>query len=364
MRIVCMSRSLEVGGLERQLTGLAVVLKEAGHDVEVLKYIPTDFYEGFLAEHGIPSVYVPRKGGTIGVSRRIARHLKDIGADMVICFGASPNMKACIAKFFHKDFRLVVSERNYIKHFMPNAWIRFALYSKAAWIISNSYAQHNHVVKSFPSLARKASAIVNFVNLEEFHPAERRVDGSGPLTITTISRVRRRKNLHGYIKAASIVKEQGLDFRIKWYGKTKDSSYYRRCMKMIERKGLGDCFEILPATHDVKSIYDATDIFCLPSFHEGTSNAIGEALACGLPVACSDVSDNSLYVRPGSNGWLFNPKDIRSMAETLAEIIRCDRGRFADYGTQSRRTAEERLSVVRFRKEYLELIENIGKAEA
>ncbi|MGM9736537.1 MAG: glycosyltransferase family 4 protein [Candidatus Cryptobacteroides sp.] len=364
MRIVCLSRSLEVGGLERQLTGLAVLLKEAGHDVEVVKYIPTDFYEGFLSEHGIPSTYIPRKGGTIGVSRRIARHLKDSGTEMVICFGASANMKACIAKFFHRDFILVVSERNYIRHFKPNAWIRFALYSKAAWVISNSYSQHNHIVKSFPSLAQKSSAIVNFVNLNGFRPVERSTEDSSPLTITTISRVRRRKNLHGYIKAAALVRKQGLDFRIRWYGNTKDSSYYRRCLKMIGRLGLGDCFEILPATHDVKSVYDGTDIFCLPSFHEGTSNAIGEALACGLPVACSDVSDNGLYVRPGKNGWLFNPKDTRSMAETLSEIIRCDRSVFANYGMESRRTAEEKLSVVRFRKQYLELIEKLGKSEA
>lgn len=364
MRIVCLSRSLEVGGLERQLTGLAVQLKEAGHDVEVVKYLPTDFYEGVLHEHGIPVVYIPKKGNSIGLARRIAAHLKESGTEMVICFGASANIKVCLAKFFHDGFKLVVSERNYIKHFMPNAWFRFALYSKALWIISNSYSQHGHIARAFPALAIKSSAIVNFVDLQRFAPSVRPSGNDAPLTITTLSRVRRRKNLHGYIRAVALVKERGLDFRIKWYGNTRESHYYRKCMRMIRRYGLENCFEILPATHDVKSVYDKTDVFCLPSFHEGTSNAIGEALACGLPVVCSDVSDNGIYVQPGRNGWLFNPRDRRSMADTLTEIIREGRPRLAGYGTESRKIAEEKLSVSRFRREYLELIEKLGKSES
>ena len=55
MRIVCLLRSLEVGGVERQLTGLAVLLKEAGHDVEIVTYIPRDFFSNYLKDNGIPA---------------------------------------------------------------------------------------------------------------------------------------------------------------------------------------------------------------------------------------------------------------------------------------------------------------------
>ena len=54
MKIICLLRALCVGGVERQMTGLSVFLKKAGHDVSIMKYHPQNFYEEFLRENGIP----------------------------------------------------------------------------------------------------------------------------------------------------------------------------------------------------------------------------------------------------------------------------------------------------------------------
>lgn len=39
------------------------------------------------------------------------------------------------------------------------------------------------------------------------------------------------------------------------------------------------------------------DYFCLPSFHERALRVLCEAISCGLPVVCSGVCDNLIYVR-------------------------------------------------------------------
>ena len=364
MRIVCFLRSLGLGGVERQMSGLAVLLKRAGHDVIVLKYIPEDFYRAYLEENGVPVVHIDKKWGALGTSWSVAKKLEEFAADIVISYAQSPGLKACYAKLMcRRKFKLVVSERNFIPRFHINDCYRFIVYHLLAdRVISNSFAQMRHMTSRFPMLNDKVCCIVNFVDLEKSHPSDK-VHRDGPIRISVISRLCRRKNAHGLIKAAKRLKDRGLPFQISWYGSTRETGYYKKCVQMIERLGVEDVFKICKATRDVKSIYETTDLFCLPSFYEGTSNSLCEALASGLAIACSDVSDNAMYVKPGTNGWLFNPHSVNDMTETLAQIILGGRKVFESYGHQSRRIAQENFPIERFNREYIGLIEDLSKAE-
>ncbi len=49
----------------------------------------------------------------------------------------------------------------------------------------------------------------------------------------------------------------------------------------------------------------AADLFCLATGREGWSNAITEALACGLPVVTTRVGGNAEIVRDGEDGFLI-----------------------------------------------------------
>ena len=50
MKVLCLIENLGSGGAERQMVGLAALLKERGHDVTVLTYYPDDFYKHVLDE--------------------------------------------------------------------------------------------------------------------------------------------------------------------------------------------------------------------------------------------------------------------------------------------------------------------------
>ena len=113
-------------------------------------------------------------------------------------------------------------------------------------------------------------------------------------------------------------------FIIKWYGVAKETPYVRLCRCLIKICGLKNQFLLLPASHDARQVYCESDFFCLPSFYEGTSNALAEALACGLPAICSDVSDNYRYVLPGKDGFLFNPHKPSSIAKAITNLLDMD----------------------------------------
>jgi len=68
---------------------------------------------------------------------------------------------------------------------------------------------------------------------------------------------------------------------------------------------------------DVPAILDASDLFVLPSTHEGISLALLEAMAAGLPVVATDVPGISEIVVPEVSGVLVPP----GMPERLAEAI-------------------------------------------
>ena len=63
--------------------------------------------------------------------------------------------------------------------------------------------------------------------------------------------------------------------------------------------------------------YQASDLFILPSETEGLSNAMLEAMACGLPVAATRVGAAVELVRNGENGRLVTAGDNEELSEAL-----------------------------------------------
>lgn len=67
--------------------------------------------------------------------------------------------------------------------------------------------------------------------------------------------------------------------------------------------------------------YKAADCFIIPTLEDNWSLVVPEAMACGLPIACSKY--NGCYpelVHP-ENGWLFDPLDKTDIVNTLQKII-------------------------------------------
>ena len=71
---------------------------------------------------------------------------------------------------------------------------------------------------------------------------------------------------------------------------------------------------------------------------------------------CSDVCDNSLYVRNGKNGYLFNPYSAQDMKEKLLQILEINDELYIKFSKESRQIAEEDLSIDRFFTAYKDLL--------
>jgi glycosyltransferase involved in cell wall biosynthesis len=88
-------------------------------------------------------------------------------------------------------------------------------------------------------------------------------------------------------------------------------------------------------------LFAAADIFVSASRHEGQSGAIGEALACGLPVISSDIPGSAMWAdAPGV--LMFPSEDVPALAARLEELLDVSPQARAAAGAQNRRWAEGR----------------------
>ena len=72
---------------------------------------------------------------------------------------------------------------------------------------------------------------------------------------------------------------------------------------------------------DVFSLYQQADVYVLPSTGEFASVSQLEAMACSLPVICSDTNGTGCYVKNGENGFLFADNNLEDLKEKVSMLI-------------------------------------------
>ncbi len=91
--------------------------------------------------------------------------------------------------------------------------------------------------------------------------------------------------------------------------------------RISERLGLGNrvrCLGTVPEAL-LPGLYSGALAFVFPSLYEGFGLPVLEAMACGIPVACSNIP--SLRETCARAALFFNPGDCRSIALALEQII-------------------------------------------
>lgn len=356
-RILCLIDSLGPGGAQRQIVGLATFLKQQGYDVIVTCYHDNRFYVDQLLSAGVPYVFL--KAAQKGWFRQwyLMRYFRKVKPDVVISYLESPSIRSCVARIFNHRFKLIVSERNTTQRTGKAEKFRFNLFRLADYIVPNAFSQTEYIKKNFPFLLSKVVTIPNFVDLRHFMPTANYKRRHVP-EIVIAATIWKSKNTLGFIDAVSVLKERGFFFHVSWYGKVETCvGYFNECQDIIKELNVVDLIELKEKTTKIRDKYQEADYFCLPSFYEGTPNVICEAMACGLPILCSDVCDNSRYVVEDVNGFLFDPNDTDSIVRAFEKMLVINDKEYNKFREQSRQRAESLLSEDKFVESYVNLIE-------
>jgi glycosyltransferase involved in cell wall biosynthesis len=109
--------------------------------------------------------------------------------------------------------------------------------------------------------------------------------------------------------------------------------------KLAASLDLGASLRFLGHKESVLPYLQASDVFVLPSFFEGLSNALLEAMACGLAVVTTNIGGTCEVVRPGIDGLLVEPGDAPALAASLSRVLG-DATLAQQLGAEARRRVE------------------------
>lgn len=107
---------------------------------------------------------------------------------------------------------------------------------------------------------------------------------------------------------------------------------------------------------DLESCYPAMDLLAAPSEVEGLSNAVLEAMACGVPVLAHSACGNAEVIRDGKDGFLAEIRDGASLAALLSDLLG-DPERLRKTGQSARLAVQERFSMEAMVESYRRLYE-------
>ncbi len=81
-----------------------------------------------------------------------------------------------------------------------------------------------------------------------------------------------------------------------------------------------DKIRFLGIRTDVPFLLRLSHIFVLPTLFEGMSNALMEAMACGLPVITTTIPENAVLIQDNATGILVPPKNSTVLCEAILRL--------------------------------------------
>jgi glycosyltransferase involved in cell wall biosynthesis len=164
------------------------------------------------------------------------------------------------------------------------------------------------------------------VDTEKFQPApERRPDPARPeRDIICVARLDYAKGVDVLLHAWGRVLREPSEWRTHLKPRLRlvgEGVCRAQMERIVAGLGIQDSVEFLGLRTDVIHLLQQSWGFVLPSRWEGMSNALLEAMACGLPCVATCVSGSEDIISDGVNGLLVEPEQPAEMAQALRRII-------------------------------------------
>lgn len=320
-----------VGGMERQLSQLALGLRRSGHEVTVIAR--TCELPAGSGVH-VHRVWAPRRPFLLGYawwmlmgSLALARHRRGIvqTAGAIVMNRVDVVAVHCCHQVYRppaagdgllgRAYAELVSLVKRVAErvcFTANTGARFVC-------VSNGVA--DEIREHYPRAAARVLTIHNGVDLELFAPGARHEDGLALRAQLGIAAERpllafvggswEHKGLPALIGALA----QARDWDLVVAGHGNPQRYEEQARAL----GVENSVHWLGVVRDILPVYAAADAFALPSLYETFSLVTFEAAACGLPILATPVSGIRELIADGESGYLID-RDPARIAERLTRL--------------------------------------------
>lgn len=197
------------------------------------------------------------------------------------------------------------------------------------------------------------------VNLVE-HPQEEYPSEEEGIRFLAVLRVMKDKGVSEYLQATEIIKKKYKNVSFCLAGEFEDEAKaeYEPWLQELESKKV---VHYMGRIDNVPEVMAESHIIVHPSYHEGLSNVLLEAAACGRPVLASNVPGCVETLCDRVSGILFEAKSTESLVTAMEELLSLTEDERRKMGLEGRKHVEvyfDRNIVIRT---YLEEIEKAVK---
>ncbi|MGB3977210.1 MAG: glycosyltransferase [bacterium] len=310
------------GGVEKKLTTLLPLLDKSRFEARVVCLKSAGELAPELVQKGIPVIEKPisSRWSPKGLWK-LGKYLKEQKIDIVHTHMYRANISGTVAAKI-AGTPVIVANIHTIEGWDDAGQIftdRIVSRFRHCTVFVSESVRQNYIERiSLPESRQKV--IYNGVDTRFFCPGK---DDDTPifdgnLKVGCAARLMPIKALHVLVEAAADPDFQnaGVHFYI-----AGDGPLRQELLEYAQSVGALDFFHLLGFTNDTRDFYRALDIFVMPSLKEGFSNALIEAMACGLPIVTTAVGGNPEAIRHEINGLLVPPSDSKAFIEALRTIV-------------------------------------------
>jgi glycosyltransferase involved in cell wall biosynthesis len=317
------------GGLERQAHELAKALNKSGHTVQVVStrfdrsQTNCDELDGVQISRASWSAFAPWRFICQGFS--LARLLPKLikSADVVHVhnvswFGAYVTV---FAKTFGRPVMTKLPNHKCVAEMRRSraGLLRIWLLKKSDVIVALTSETVNALERiGYP--LRRVLRVSNGIDssLAPAVPAKS-LKADETIIVSYVGRLEPEKGLVDLLHAWTLVKIRSTHkIRLLIFG---DGSQYGELKRLATALGHIDTVYFCGHCSDVGRELAASDVFVLPSYGEGNSNAILEAMRAAIPVVATDVGGAPVQLGGESRHCLFTPGDRELLAHRLLAFI-------------------------------------------
>jgi sugar transferase (PEP-CTERM/EpsH1 system associated) len=359
IRITHVVRTLATGGTETVVRKLVSSLDPERFQQRVITLISSS---GVQPEGTICLNYAP--GEAAFLVPRLARVFRRERPDIVHSRNWA-TIEAVIAAKLAGVRAIVHSEHGRDQNTLgPQPWrrrfFRRISYASADRVFCVSEELRDYYARQLGMRRSAFDVISNGVDVDQFHPdahmrSESRARlGAADCTIVigTIGRLDPVKDQRTLVRAAGRALAGGIDLLLVIVGDGPERDNLKQ--ELSRWPGLPQRAVFAGEVKNIANWLNAFDIFVLPSFSEGMSNTLLEAMAVGVASIATNVGSNAEVVEDGQSGLLVQPGDPESMCDKLMRLASQEAWRL-QLGRNARERAAAQFSIGRMFRRYEDL---------
>lgn len=321
-------RELDQGGIERDVSRIAMNLDRSRFEPHVASYHAHGMRAEDLRKAGVPMLHLPVRSlaspVTLRLSWELVRYIRRHNIRLVHAWDTTAVFVLPVARLAGVSTRLtsLLGSRQLLDSRSHSQW-RWSDGQATGYIV-NCEAMRKHWIEdeALPATAR-VELCYNGVDTSQFFPGGETIRPEGlenaPLVIGAICALRPEKALDLLQEAFAQVRHLLPGIKLLLVGSGAERP---KLVANAERLGITGDSVFVPATSAVAGHLRGIDIFVLSSHSEAFSNSLLEAMASGCCPVGSRVGGTPEMI--GANeerGLLFPAGDPKALAERLALLI-------------------------------------------